>query len=124
MNSKFDVNATLNHLAQELIRNYSFAGDATTPVLVGSSRESELRRKLSSLLPRNVGVGSGCVIDSFGGTSKQMDIVIYEKEFCPVFCVNDNPESSYFPCEGVIAVGEVKSSLNGDELDDIQAGGK
>jgi hypothetical protein len=71
------------------------------------------------LLPNSVGVGSGCVIDSFGNTSKQMDIIIYEKEFCPVFCINDSPETTYYPCEGVIGAGEIKSRLNTKELKNI-----
>ncbi len=119
MDANFDINAYLNHIAQELIRNYSFAGKATTPVLVGSARENEIRKKLSSLLPPTVSVGTGCVIDSYGNTSKQIDIIIYEKHYCPVFSITDNPESTYFPCEGVIAVGEVKSTLNSNELEDI-----
>ncbi|MDJ1484044.1 hypothetical protein QNI16_26340 [Cytophagaceae bacterium YF14B1] len=119
MATNFDINAYLNHIAQELIRNYAFASDATTPSLIGGAREAEVRKKLSTLLPRTVSVGTGCIIDSYGNTSKQIDIIIYEKEHCPVFSINDHPESTYFPCEGVIAVGEVKSSLDGKELDDI-----
>ena len=71
------------------------------------------------LLPKSIGIGSGCIIDSYGNTSKQMDIVLYEKDFCPVFCINESTETTYYPCEGVVAVGEVKSSLNTKELTDI-----
>ncbi|WP_156027212.1 DUF6602 domain-containing protein [Sporocytophaga myxococcoides] len=119
MQQKFDINAFLKHLAYELINNFSFAGQATTPGLVGSAREKITRQKLETLLPPMVGVGSGCVIDSFGGTSKQMDIILFEKHLCPVFSINDNPETTYYPCEGVIAVGEIKSTLNNSELEDI-----
>jgi hypothetical protein len=70
------------------------------------------------LLPPTVSVGSGCVIDSYGNTSKQIDIIIYEKQICPVFSINDTPETTYFPCEGVIAIGEVKSLLDTKELED------
>jgi len=59
------------------------------------------------------------VIDSYGRTSKQMDIILYEKNICPVFSINDTPETTYFPCEGVLAVGEIKSTLNNQELHDI-----
>lgn len=119
MEHSFNSADYIKHLANELIRNFSYSSAATTPVLVGTAREKEVIRKLELLLPNFVGVGSGCIIDSFGGTSKQMDIVIYEKEFCPVFSINDSPETTYYPCEGVIAVGEVKSSLNTKELKDI-----
>jgi len=119
MEQHFNSSDYINHLANELIRNFSYASFATTPVLVGTAREKEVIRKLELLLPKFVGVGSGCIIDSFGNTSKQMDIVLYEKDYCPVFCINESPETTYYPCEGVIAVGEVKSVLNTKELSDI-----
>ena len=48
-----------------------------------------------------------------------MDVVLYEKNICPVYSINDTPETTYYPCEGVVAVGEIKSSLNSNELEDI-----
>jgi len=119
MEQHFNSSEYIRHLADELIRNFSFASAATTPVLVGTAREKEVIRKLEMLLPKFVGVGSGCIIDSFGKTSKQMDIVLYEKDYCPVFCINESQETTYYPCEGVIAVGEVKSALNSKELTNI-----
>lgn len=115
----FDFKNYINHLASELIRNFDYASNATTPVLIGSAKEKEVIRKLEMLLPNSVGIGSGCIIDSFGNTSKQMDIIIYEKEFCPVFCINESSETTYYPCEGVIAAGEVKTNLNSKELENI-----
>ncbi|GEN72942.1 DUF6602 domain-containing protein [Chryseobacterium lathyri] len=115
----FDFKKYINHLAEELIRNFDYASNATTPVLIGSAKEKEVIRKLEMLLPNSVGIGSGCIIDSYGNCSKQIDIIIYEKEFCPVFCINESPETTYYPCEGVIAVGEVKSSLTSRELENI-----
>ena len=47
-----------------------------------------------------------------------MDIVLYEKEWCPVFCVNQNPATTYYPSEGVLAVGEIKSAIGKRELKD------
>ncbi len=115
----FDTKSYIDHLAEELVRNFDYASNATTPVLVGSAKEKEVIRKLELLLPNSVAIGSGCIIDSYGNTSKQMDIVIYEKEFCPIFSINSSPETTYYPCEGVIAVGEVKSSLSTKELKNI-----
>ena len=74
---------------------------------------------MEHILPPGIAVGSGCVIDSYGNTSKQMDVVLYEKNICPVYSINDAPETTYYPCEGVVAVGEIKSSLGSDELEDI-----
>ena len=63
-------------------------------------------------------MGSGFVIDSYGGTSRQADIVLYEQDICPVFSVNDTPETTYYPCECVLAVGEVKSSFDRNSVQD------
>ncbi len=73
--------------------------------------EQPVRKQLEQILPRGIGVGSGYIFDSSGTTSRQTDVVLYEKEFCPVFTINNAPETTYYPCEGVIAVGQVKSIL-------------
>ena len=35
-----------------------------------------------------------------------------------MFSVNRTAQTTYYPCEGVIAVGEIKSRLDGDSLED------
>jgi hypothetical protein len=119
MQQSFDAVSYSRDVGRELIADFETAARATTPGLIGSARERPVRRKLEHLLPVGIGVGSGCVIDSFGGTSKQQDVVLYEKAFCPIFSVNETPETTYYPCEGVIAVGEVKSTVASKELTDI-----
>lgn len=63
-------------------------------------------------------VGEGFVIDSYGGTSRQQDIIVYERDICPVFSVNRTSQTTYYPCEGVIAVGEITSWLDAKSLRD------
>lgn len=84
---------------------------------MGASKEHPARVQLENLMPEGIGVGSGIVIDSYGGASKQQDIVIFEK-ICPIFSINGSPDATYYPVEGVIAAGEVKSALGKAELDD------
>lgn len=121
METSFSTADFLNYLAQELIKNFARAGAATTPGLVGGAREVEVRRKLEMLLPGKVSVSTGCIIDSYGSTSNQTDVVIHEKDNCPVFSINGAPEATYIPCEGVVAVGEIKSDLGTKELRDSVA---
>ena len=109
MEKSFNSVEFLKDLALELVENFARAGRATTPSLVGSARETAVRQKLEAVLPTAAGIGSGCVIDVNGRTSRQQDIVVYDKHVSPVFSINNNPESTYYPCESVIAVGEVKS---------------
>ena len=112
--------AYVTQVGQELVSAFQLAGFATTPGQIGSAREVPVRKKLIQLLPRGVGVGAGCVIDSYGNSSRQMDVVLFEREICPVFAINKDPASTYYPCEGpVIAVGEVKTAINSSELEDI-----
>ena len=80
--------------------------------------EQPVRKQLQEVPPRGIAVGSGFVIDSYGGTSRQADIVVYEQDICPVFSINATAETTYYPCEFVIAVGEVKFALDGDSLRD------
>jgi hypothetical protein len=118
MEANFRPAEYLKELAEDLVSSFERAGRATTPSLVGAAREAALRKQLSLLLPPLATVGSGCVVDSSGSTSKQQDVLIYERDLCPVFCLNDSPETTYYPCENVIAVGEVKSSLDRRGLED------
>lgn len=121
MNKTFDAVAYAVDIGRELVASFAVASAATSPGLVGSARETSTRTKLQHLLPAGIAVGSGCVIDSYGGTSRQMDVVLYEKHLCPVYSINDDPASTYYPCEGVIAVGEVKSALASSDLQDAFA---
>lgn len=115
----FDSVEYVASIGQELVSNFQVARFATTPGLKGSAREVPTRDKLEQLLPRGIAVGTGCVIDSYGNTSRQMDIVLYEREFCPVYSINQDPATTYYPCEGVIAVGEIKTSVGSSELQNI-----
>ena len=115
--SRFDTHAYTQNLAEELVLAYGSAAQATTPGLVGSAREQAVRSRLESILPGGVAVGTGCVIDSEGNASGQMDVVLYERQFCPVFKVAE--DISYYPCESVIAVGSIKSTIGKKELGDI-----
>ena len=116
MEENFDPIAYANLVGKELVLLFDKAGLGTTSVLVGSAREHPVRVKLEHILPSGIGVGSGCVVDSYGNTSKQMDVVLYEKNICPAYFINDTPETAYYPCEAVVAVGEIKSSLQSREL--------
>lgn len=118
MEKVFDSVSFVAALSNELIAGFEKAGKATTPASVGAAREHAVREKLEKILPGQVGIGSGFVFDSYGHTSKQTDIIIYEKGICPVFSIEGTPETTYYPCEGVIAIGEIKSTLDTDGIID------
>lgn len=115
---EFNAADFITRLGHSLIRGFEEARQATTPQLIGEAIETPVRKKLEQVLPRGIAVGSGCVIDSFGNCSRQQDVVLYERDICPVFSINDTPQTTYYPCEGVMAVIEVKSSIASAELQD------
>ena len=119
MDQSFDPADYAAQVGRELVASFEGAGLATTPGQVGSAREVPIREKLEQMLPTGIGVGSGFVIDSFGRTSRQIDVILYEKNLCPRFCINRDEFTSFYPCEGVFAVGEIKSVLNVESISDI-----
>lgn len=74
----------------------------------GAGREEVLRRFLSDYLPKRFLVDTGFVFDHSGACSNQMDIVIVDSAACPLF--EDAGGRKFYPVEGVVAVGQVRSS--------------
>ena len=119
MDGTFDSAQFVRNLGASLIAEFENARRATTPELVASAMETASRKQLEQILPSGVAVGTGCVIDTYGSTSRQMDVILYERDICPAFRVHgDDPKATYYPCEGVIAVGEIKSVIGKKELED------
>lgn len=75
----------------------------------GREAEDLIRAALRAVLPGWIGVKQGFVIDSYGHTSLQQDIVLFEQGHSPVFRTPTDVDAGNFPCECVIAAGEVKS---------------
>ena len=118
MDRNFDPDAFIRRIGERLVDEFEDARAGTTPSTVGSAAEQPVRDQLEQVLPRGIGVGEGFVIDSYGGTSRQQDVILYERDICPVFSINRTPQTTYYPCEGVIAVGEIKSVLDRNSLQD------
>lgn len=92
--SGFDPAQFVNRIGQRLVAEFADASDAGTPGLIGSAREHPARMQLVKLLPAYVSTGTGLLIDSYGGQSKQQDIVMFERDFCPVYSINDAPDAA------------------------------
>ena len=118
MDQTFDPEGFIRRIGERLVDEFKDAKAGTTPSTVGSAAEQPVRDQLAQILPRGIGVGEGFVIDSYGGTSRQQDVILYERDICPVFSINSTPQTTYYPCEGVIAVGEIKSLLDRNSLQD------
>jgi len=80
------------------------------PGTKGDVTESNWIKMLAEHLPRRYSVDKGIVVDSKGQLSQQIDLVVYDNQYCPlVFHANG---ATYVPAEGVYAVFEVKQELN------------
>ncbi|EIU6789360.1 hypothetical protein L5152_004222 [Vibrio vulnificus] len=76
----------------------------------GEYRERVLVKLLKTILPNNLDVGTGFIVNSEGVTSTQCDIVIFDKNETPA--LEGDLGQRFFPVECVVAVGEVKSSID------------
>ena len=118
MQKEFNISTFINNLGNDLVTIFKRSSDlGIHPEEVGRAKEIAIAKQIESILPHGVGIGRGYVFDSYGCISNQCDLIIYEKELIPVFVRDFNEDYSFFPCEGVIAVGEIKSTLNMNELE-------
>lgn len=85
------------------------------PGLKGSASEERWISMLSEYLPKRYCVTGAVVIDSLGGLSDQLDLVIYDRQYSPFLFLQDGV--SYIPAESVYAVFEVKQELSGETVE-------
>ncbi len=83
---------------------------------IGALIERQFRSQLEDVLPEKIGVSQGFVVDSIGGVSRQMDIILYDKLNTPRIFASEGAQM--FPVEATYACGEIKSKLGSRELED------
>jgi hypothetical protein len=99
-------------MADETLGRLAAADLVDHPGERGRARENIIRDFLTELVPRGFGASSGFIVDASGAQSRQQDIIIFRREYHPVFAVGS---VEFFPVEAVAAVLEIKSSLNASE---------
>lgn len=83
----------------------------------GALAEAVLRQFLKEHLPGGVGVKQGFIVDSLGNLSRQCDILIYDSHlYAPFYQTGD---LAVVPVEAVIAIIEVKTSINKKTFHDV-----
>jgi hypothetical protein len=82
----------------------------------GSNVEQIIREFLRVYFPSDNRIGQGEIIDSDGGISSQLDVIM-TNEYHPY--INDLSQPSIYFIEGVACAGEVKSILNSKDLEII-----
>lgn len=86
----------------------------------GQINEKTFRDFLIKYLPKSLEVSTGIVIDTKGGRSKQLDIIISDASKTPVFYekVDGDKKIRIVPIECVYAIIEVKTRLTNQEIND------
>jgi hypothetical protein len=82
--------------------------------LKGTLREIVVADLLRPLLPADVGIGTGQIIAHNGRTSRQHDVIIYDRSILPPILFDGG--TGLFPVESVAYAIEIKSTLNAGEL--------
>ncbi|MFV8845025.1 DUF6602 domain-containing protein [Serratia fonticola] len=82
----------------------------------GDNREDAFVDFLKEYLPNKYGIGRGEVISPENEISGELDVVIFDKDHCPLFLKSDS--HSLYPRESVFGAISMKSHLDSDELKD------
>lgn len=89
------------------LRTGKFAGHAGVQ---GQGTEDRWRALLTAMLPARYEVCAAIVVDSRGGRSEALDLVIRDRHFSPLFW--EWGDHLYVPAESVYAVFEIKPEIN------------
>jgi hypothetical protein len=91
------------------------ASNLTHNGVKGSVLEILISKLFRPLLPSDIGVGTGQIIEQHSGRmSTQMDIILYDKSIVPPIFFDET--TGIFPIEAVLYTIEVKTKLNATEL--------
>jgi len=109
-NPCFNLHDAFAHQEAELaaaLKSGKFAGHTGVQ---GQGTEDRWRALLRTMLPARYEVCAAIVVDSLGGKSEQLDLVIRDKHFSPLFWQWGG--HLYVPAESVYAVFEIKPEIN------------
>jgi hypothetical protein len=84
------------------------------PGAKGDVAELDWVKALNDFLPARYQVAKAFVIDSKGNRSEEIDLVIYDRHFCPLLF--EAGGRSFIAAESVYAIFEVKQSLNREHV--------
>jgi hypothetical protein len=85
------------------------------PGAKGAATEEHWRQMLGEYLPNRYCVSKAFVIDSEGGKSEEIDLVIYDRQYSPFLFKQGG--AVFIPAESVYAVFEVKQDFTGGNVE-------
>jgi len=111
-----DIELIFRQISHQLLGDFKISAETSHPSTKGELREDALSRFLREKLPGKYGIGSGEVISPLSEESKHFDLIIFDKENCPIW-IRSNKNQVY-PIEGVYGIIEVKSKLSKAKLEE------
>jgi hypothetical protein len=112
----FDLRAAYESKASQLAASMSDAKLVTAHgPTIGDASEAGWRRMLTEFLPSRYQVNKAFVVDSRGNLSGQIDVVVHDRHFTPLFWEIDR--ALFIPAESVYAVFEVKQELTAADVE-------
>lgn len=100
-------------LSREAFENAEAKGDAT---------ESHWRELIEGFLPKRYQATPAFVLDCDGNKSDFIDIVIHDRQYCPLLFEEGNQK--YIPAESVYAAFEIKQNLSKNHIEYAAAKGE
>ena len=109
--------AAIMHAVEDLFRSglKAFKMQTSHPGAKGTATEDRWIDLFSNRLPKKYKVGRAFVVDSEGGTSAQIDCVIYDAVHTPA--LYGEKETLHIPAEAVYAVFEIKQEFMKQEIE-------
>jgi hypothetical protein len=112
---KFDLRAAFARKEAGLLNELGAGAEVAGHTGVqGQGTEDQWRTIFREILPARYQVSAAIVVDSQGGQSEQIDLVIRDAQYSPLFW--KYAEHLYVPAESVYAVFEVKPKMNREYL--------
>jgi hypothetical protein len=121
-----DLHQLLMQKQEQLVAQLHAANVVEHPVAKGDVGELNWQATLdgrngkAGFLPERYAMSGAFIIDANGTTSDQIDLVIHDAHFCPLFF--EAGGHRYIPAESVYAVFEIKPELNRENI--LYAGAK
>lgn len=113
-----NVTDIFDDLATRMRADLELARKALThPGAKGGAFEESLRGMLRTYLPRSLDVSTGFIVDSTGGVSRQLDVIISDADRTPIFYRSG--DLRILPVECVYAVIEVKARIDASSLTQV-----
>jgi hypothetical protein len=109
-----DTCALFHKISQRMRADFEASAQVGHSGSKGTVRENILREFLSERLPAKYGLGAGEIVGRIRETSKQSDIVVYDKLNGVRFLVDESVQ--VFPIDCVYGIIEVKSALSKTEF--------